>query len=131
MFIEKLWEENPELVIKAVKNVWDIKENRGDTLEFIGINNSELRFQKYSRYSYYSHSIIIRDFEVYDDKVNSNCNIDWMKFMYNQFGDMYVYQYIGHRNCELDRFMAKYEEEFNDKTMKVIKQLGFEMGKTK
>jgi len=126
MFIEKLWEENPELVIKAVKKIWDVRGNRGDTLEFEKMNKGELVFYKHGRYSYYSHSIIIRDFEVYDNKINSNVNIDWMKFMKSVFGDKYLYHYIAYRNEKLDRFMAEYEDNYNNETKKVLAEIGME-----
>ncbi len=130
MFIEKLWEENPELVIKAVKKIFDVREEKGDRLEFVEAGNGALRFKKYGHCSF---GIVLTDFEVYGQNINSGYNVKWMKFIYNEFGDVYIYQYIAYRNSKLDKFMAEYENKFNDETVKTINQLGFEMnnGKTK
>lgn len=129
MFVEKLWEEQPDLVVKAIKKVWDIREERGDTLEFIKIREGEIIFQKHARYSYYEHSIIIRDFEVYANKVNNSYEPKWVKFMYKVYGDKYAIQYISHRNKQLDKFMAEYEEKYNKETRKVLDDMGFQASK--
>ena len=101
MFIEKLWEEKPELVINAVKKVWDIREERGDSLKFVQEGNGALRFEKYGHCSF---GIVLTDFEVYGCKPNSRYNIEWMKFMHKVFGDKYLYHYIAYRNNKLDKF---------------------------
>ena len=126
MFIEKLWEEKPELVIKAVKKVWDIREERGDSLKFVQEGNGELRFEKYGHCSF---GIVLTDFEVYGCKPNSRYNIEWMKFMHKVFGDKYLYHYIAYRNNKLDKYMAEYEEQYNEETRTVLDKIGFQANK--
>ena len=121
MFIEKLWEENPELVIKAVKKIFDIREDRGDSLEFKQAGNGALRFEKYGHCSF---GIVLTDFEVYGQKVNSGYNIKWMKFMKRELGLKYVYHFIAYRNEKLDKFMAEYEDDYNKETKQVLGELG-------
>ncbi|MBO5910557.1 MAG: hypothetical protein J6Q15_03515 [Clostridia bacterium] len=123
MFIEKLWEENPELVTKAVKKIYDVREERGDSLKFIQLSNGALRFEKYGHCSF---GIVLTDFEAYGHTVNSGYNIKWLRFMKSVFGLKYVYQYIAYRNEKLDRFMAEYEDNYNKETKKVLAELGMD-----
>lgn len=120
MFIEKLWEEQPELVIKAVKKIFDIRESRGDSLEFIQVGNGALRFEKYGHCSF---GIVLTDFEVYGQRVNSGYNIEWMKFMKSVFGVKYLHHYRSYRNKKLDDYLIEYESEFNAETNRVLAEL--------
>ncbi|MFQ6723704.1 MAG: hypothetical protein ACLRFE_00015 [Clostridia bacterium] len=121
MFIEDLWEKFPEQTINAVKKIFDIREERGDSLEFKQANNGALRFEKYGHCSF---GIVLTDFEVYGQQVNSGYNIKWLKFMKSVFGKKYLYYYIAYRNEKLDKFMAEYEADYNNQTKKVLAELG-------
>lgn len=128
MFIEDLWKKFPEQTENAIKKIFDIRESRGDTLEFVCISNGALRFEKYGHCSF---GIVLTDFEVYGHAVNSGYNIKWMKFMKSVFGDKYLYHYIAYRNNKLDKFMAEYEDNYNNETRKVLDEIGFEANKCK
>lgn len=128
MFIEKLWEEKPELVIKAVKKIFDVREERGDSLKFIQLSNGALRFEKHGHCSF---GIVLTDFEIYGQRVNNGYNIKWTQFMYNVYGDKYAMQYISYRNQQLDKFMTEYEDNYNKETRKVLDEMGFNYGRTK
>ena len=121
MYIEELWKEKPDLTIKAVKKIWDIREDRGDSLKFVGISNGALTFAKYGHHSF---SIIIKDFEVYDCKPNSKYNIEWIKFMKSVFGGMYVYRYLEYRNKKLDKFIEEYKNDYDKETKEILVELG-------
>ncbi len=126
MFIENLWEEKPEMVTKAIKKIFDIREERGDSLEFTQAGNGALRFEKYGHCSF---GIVLTDFEVYGSTVNSGYNIKWLKFMYNVYGDKYALQYISHRNKALDKFVEEYKDNYNQKTKIVLDEIGFDVNK--
>ena len=123
MFIEELWEKYPEQTINAIKKIWDIKEDRGDSLEFIQLSNGALRFEKYGHCSF---GIVLTDFEAYGHTVNSGYNIKWLKFMKSVFGDKYLYHYIAYRNAKLDKFMAVYEDNYNKETKEILVKLGMD-----
>jgi len=127
MFIEKLWEENPELITKAVKKIFEVREDRGDSLKFVCIGNGALRFEKYGHCSF---GIVLTDFEVYGQDVNSGRNIKWMKFMKSVLGEKYLYYFIAYRNNKLDKFMAEYEDNYNKETKKVLAELGMNVEDT-
>lgn len=121
MFIEKLWNENPELVKKAVIKIFDIKEERGDSLEFVAVNAGSLQFIKYGHNPY---SINLGDFEVYTFHNNNRHTISWLKFMYKVFGDKYINEYITYRNNCLDQFMRDYETKYTNDTIDALAELG-------
>lgn len=123
MFIEELWKKYPEQTINAIKKIFDIRESRGDSLKFIQAGNGALRFEKYGHCSF---GIVLTDFEVYGQKVNSGYNIKWLKFMKSVFGDKYLYHFIAYRNKKLDEFMANYEEDYNKETKEILVKLGME-----
>ena len=123
MYIEKLWEQNPELVKKAVIRIFDIKSERGDSLEFVAVGNGSLKFMKYGHDPY---RINLGDFEVYTFHNNSKYTINWLKFMYKVFGDKYIDEYITYRNNQLDRFMRDYETKYTNDTINALAELGIE-----
>ena len=135
-FVEDLWENNPELVIKAIKKICLVNEKWGDKLSFVKIDDDgELIFKKTGRSTFF---IIVNDFSIRTtdsgkNYQNSPMSIAWVKFMFNICGDKYAMQYISHRNKQLDKFMAEYEQEYNNQTREVLKEMGFELnnGQTK
>lgn len=128
-FVEDLWEKNPELLTKAVKKIFNIKEERGDSIKFEDLRNGELVFHFKKQMDVYSTTILLRDFEVYGRKINDSYMPAWMRFMYKVYGDKYAMQYISYRNKELDKYMAKYEEKYNSLTRRVLDEMGFEATK--
>ena len=123
MFIEKLWEKNPELVIDEIKNIFNVKEERGDSLHFVGAGNGALRFSKNGHHTF---TIFVRDFEVFGCKADSKRNIEWIQFMHKVCGDRYVYYYISHRNKELDKLVEEFKNKYNNQTRNVLVEVGFE-----
>ena len=121
MFVEKLWEQNPELVKQVVIKIWDIKSERGDSLEFVAVDNGSLQFIKYGHNPF---SIDLRDFEIYTFHNNSRHTINWLKFMHKVFGDKYVDAYITYRNNQLDRYMRDYESKYTNDTINALAELG-------
>lgn len=133
MFIEKLWEKNPELVIKAIKKICDIDEDLAKELAFQGVDeNGYLKFGVRNVRGYCR--IYVNDFCLKGDKyidmggvrsthMLSN-SVDWMKFMYKIYGDKYVMKYISQRNQQLDEYMAEYEEKYNKQTINMLSELG-------
>ena len=121
MFIEELWEKFPEQTINAIKKIFDIREERGDTLEFKQASNGALRFEKYGHCSF---GIVLTDFEVYGHKVNSGYNINWLKFMKSVFGGVYVYRYLEYRNKKLDKFIEEYKNDYDKETKEILVELG-------
>ena len=138
MYIEKLWEEKPELVLKAIKKIANIDEDVAKELSFKGVNEKgNLKFGAGNINGYCT--IFVNDFrfegEKYVDWGGASStrmiseSIEWMKFMYKVFGDKYAMQYISKRNQQLDKFMADYEEKYNAQTKKVLDGMGFEVTK--
>lgn len=121
MFIEDLWEKHPEQTINAIKKIFDVREERGDNLKFVCIGNGALRFEKYGHCSF---GILLTDFQAYGQDVNSRYNIAWLKFMTSVYGKKYVSAFISHRNNVLDRYMAEYEENYNQQTNNILDELG-------
>ncbi len=126
MFIEKLWKENPELVKKAIKKICEIDDDA--TFGFKRIDeNGKIEFINNGSF----YLIKVSDFNI-DVCVRSkfidveNLTIRWMKFMKSVFGDKYVYHYIAKRNSEYDEFIAKYNQDFGNKTQRVLEEIGFE-----
>ena len=94
MFIEKLWEENPELVETAVKDIFSVREDWDDGIEFKKIEDNALVF---NRYGHVGGNIYLGDFWVgtvrlMPYKANNECALKWVKFMYNVYGDKYALQ---------------------------------------
>lgn len=128
MFIEKLWEEQPELVIKAVKKIFNVREDRGDSLKFEKFENGVLSFTKYGHDAY---SIHLSDFWISSIyaipyKLDTIYVQQWMRFMYKVFGEEYIDEYITYRNNELDKFMYEYEKNYTNETINVLAKLGIE-----
>ena len=121
MYIEELWKEKPDIVIRAIKKIWNIRDERGDSLTFVGIKNGILQFNKYGHHSY---SILIKDFEVYDCTPNSETNIEWLRFMKKVFGAKYIQDYIKYRNQKLNKFIDEYAADYNNDTAEILAQLG-------
>jgi len=130
MFIEELWDKNPELVEKAVKKIYYNYGEMGNDIEFVGHTNVVYVFVKHGNTPF---SIYVRDFDIHasfeskEQCVDSDMTIEWMKFMKRIFGDKYMYHYIAYRNKLLDR----YAERFNRTTKGVLKDLGFDVTATK
>jgi len=126
MFIEKLWEENPELVIKAIKKIYNVREEKGDSLKFEKFENGILSFIKYG---HDCHSIHLSDFGISSIylipyKSDTIYAKQWIKFMYKVYGEEYIEEYITYRNNQLDEFMAEYEKNYTNETINVLANLG-------
>lgn len=133
-FVKDLWGKNPELVIKAIKKVCNIDEELAKSLSFERIDeNGGLKFR--AKYVFDYCDICVGDFymggteyidrgPVRTTRILSN-SIGWMEFMYSVYGDKYAMQYITERNKKLDKYMAEYEENYNNQTRKVLAQMGF------
>ena len=142
MFIERLWEENPELLIKAIKKICNIDEDLAKAISFDGVDkNGNLKFS--AQYSVDYCKVYLNDFYIQGEEYEERGltrhtrmifdSSNWMKFMYNVYGDKYAMQYISKRNQKLDKFMADYEEKYNNETRKMLSEMGFEAikGQTK
>ncbi|MBQ7798531.1 MAG: hypothetical protein IJ371_05350 [Clostridia bacterium] len=125
MFIEDLWEKNPELFKSGLAKCVGVDASR---LICTGSREGWLRFGIKSLYSNgYEDTIIVNDFKIrFFDKSRPEKTLEWMKFMKCVCGDKYLYHYIAHRNEELDRYMANYEEKYNNQTRKVLAELGMD-----
>ena len=132
MFIEDLWEKCPEQTENAIKKICNLNEKWGDRLEFERIKNGALIFKKYGRAL---DLIVVNDFSIRASSYSSNdyetstTNTAWIRFMYSIYGNKYAMQYISHRNQQLDRFMAEYEEKYNKETREMLDKMGFEATK--
>ena len=133
MFIEKLWEENPDLVIKAVKNVWGVREDLRDSVEFEKIKDNVLTFIKDGRAREHIHvsDFWISSVSLVPYRASNERALKWVKFMHKVYGNKYALQYISYRNQQLDKYMAEYEENYNKETRTVLNEMGFDYGKTK
>lgn len=130
-FIEDLWERKPKAVIAKVEEIFDVREEMGDRLKFKKLENGVLTFVKYGHNGF---NIYVNDFSVstintIPYKLDSRYVNDWMDFMFDEFGDEYIYEFLSHRNNQLDRFKAELENNFNNETMNAINRLGFRMDK--
>ena len=133
MFIEKLWKEKPDLVLKAIKKIGDIDEEMAKDLSCQGIN--EKGYLQFAAGNINGWCIIyINDFYIQGRKsvdwggvantrMISN-SIDWMKFMYKLFGEEYIDKFIDYRNNELDKFMREHEKKHTNATINVLAELG-------
>lgn len=128
-FVEQLWEKNPELVEKQVKNICRVNEMYGDEFYFNKASNGVLKFEVRGRAV---RNIYVGDFAIrttYSDAdyENSPLSSQWRSFMYGIYDKPYAMQYISKRNQQLDKFMADYEEKYNAQTRKTLDQMGFEL----
>ena len=128
-FVEDLWGKNPKLIENQIKNICAIKEMYGDELCFDNMTNGVLKFEVHGRVL---RNIQVGDFAIRttftdEDYENSQLSKQWRSFMFSQFGNPYAMQYISKRNQKLDRFMAEYEEKYNNQTRNVLKEMGFEL----
>ncbi|MBQ3502314.1 MAG: hypothetical protein IJA72_01450 [Clostridia bacterium] len=131
MFIEKLWEEKPELVVKEVKKIFGVNKEKGDRLKFKKLENGVLTFVKYGHdgFNVYVNDFSVSTINAIPYKLETKQVKDWMSFMFDEFGDEYIYEFLSHRNNQLDKFKAEFESNFNNETMNAINQLGFRMDK--
>lgn len=131
-FVEDLWEKFPEQTENAIKKICNLNEKWGDRLEFERIKNGALTFKKYGRALDF---IVVKDFSIRTSSYSSNdyetstTNTAWIKFMYSIYGNKYALQYIDRRNQQLDKFMAEYEEQYNEETRTVLDDIGFQANK--
>ena len=129
MFIEELWEKDPELVKKALKKVFNVNEKAGDRLDFSGMKDGVLSCAKYGEQFY---EVAVSDYEISVALMNRYSKCDklskrWFKFMYNAVGDMYVYHYMAHRNEELDKIVDRHKKE----TATMLETVAFNPSKSK
>ena len=138
VFVKDLWEKNPELMLKIIKEISNIDEELAKELSFKGINErGNLEFGATHLFSYCN--IYVNDFMIggteYLDHGSVrrtkliNESISWKKSMYEIYGDKYVMRYISQRNLKLDKFMAEYEEKYNNETKAVLDEIGFNSSK--
>ena len=131
MFVEDLWEKNPELFKKGLSEVLDVDKER---LVNDKKGNGYLRFGIKSLYGKgYEDGVIVNDYKIrfMQDKSRPEIVDFWVKFMYEIYGDKYAMGFISQRNQQLDKFMADYEEKYNAKTRQMLDVMGFDYGKTK
>ena len=158
MFIEKLIEENPELVKKAVRKFCKIDEkikeeyrNREDVYEFIIYSHGSGVFYIDGRYSSdgWTHDmkVSMEDFCIsYTDDTQkggtSFCQChptvvktEWMKFMNKACGDKYIQKFIELRNRGLKKCEARYKsagkaiEKYKYETERLLLDLGIDTNK--
>ena len=140
MFIEKLWQENPSLVLKAIKKIADMDIELAKELSFHGVD--EKGYLKFGVGNINGYCTVhVSDFSFQGSKsadwggvVNTRTisnSADWMKFMYKVFGKEYAMQYISKRNQEFDKFMAEYEEKYNNVTNTMLDEMGYGNTQTK
>ena len=138
IFVKDLWEKNPKWMLKTIKEVSNIDEELARKLSFKGINergNLEFGATHLSSFcNIYVNDFMIGGTEYLDHSSVRhtnliNKNITWMKSMYEIYGDKYVMRYISQRNLKLDKFMAEYEEKYNNETKTVLDEIGFNSSK--
>lgn len=126
MFIEKLWEEKPELLIDGLSYVLGFDKSRFETngKSYDGV----MLFHIKSTKGYgYSDVIRITDFDIHasmGQSLSHYTKMQWIKFMYKVCGEKYAEEYITYRNDELDKFMHNYEKSYNENTIKVLAEIG-------
>jgi len=137
-FVKDLWEKNPELVIKAIIKVGKIDEELAKRLSFKGIDEKgSLEFGAHRSFDYCN--VCVGDFNIsgteYIDRGGvrntrfiSN-SVGWMKFLYSVYDDKFALQFISQRNQQLDKFMAEYEEKYNEETRHVLDKMGYGINK--
>lgn len=134
IFVEDLWKDSPERLKKAVKAIFKISEINGECIVNAELKNDCLVIAVYNEDDEFSYNVYLSDFNVWlsyeDDKI-SEATTKWLKFMYSVYGDKYVMRYITQRNKNLDKFMAEYEDNYNNETRKVLAEMGVEQYKDK
>ena len=127
-FVEDLWEKSPELVTKIVKKICRVEEEKfGDRLEFVKQVNGVLKFKVYGRVQRFIevNNFSIRTSYSDNDYENSLISSKWRRFMFACYGEAYAMQYISKRNLQLDKFMADYEQKYNNQTKTALNEMGF------
>lgn len=125
MFIEKLWEENSESIINVVKKIYNIREERGDSLKFEKFEKGVLSFIKYGHDAY---RIYLSDFWIGSKhckpyKPDTLYAQQWLWFMCDAYGKDYIAAYTDFRQNHFKEFIQKYKEEYEDETNKVVAKL--------
>ena len=126
MFIEKLWEQNPELVIKGLSYILGFDKSRFET-DGKSYNGHMLFHIKSVIGVGYSNIVNISDFDIFSamgPSIPSNKKLQWMKFMHKVVGEEYIEEYITYRNNELDKFMYEYEKNYTNDTINALAELG-------
>ena len=126
MFIEKLWNTNPELVENEIKKLFGVKEDRGERFYFVDCVKGRLIFVKKSDFV---TRIGVNDFDVYTSYSGENygyssLSIDWMKFMKNIFGEKYLEEFMIYRDNQVVEYIEKYKQYHSMQTNKVLAELG-------
>ena len=133
-FVEDLWEKNPVEIIKKITEICLINKDWGDKLHFVKIDDDgELVFKKTGRSTMF---IMVNNFSIRTTESGKNYEYStmsdrWREFMVGVYGDKYAIQFISKRNLQLDKFMAEYEENYNNQTRTMLDKMGFDYGKTK
>ena len=133
MFVEKLWEEKPELVLKAIKKIASVDEELVKDLSFKGVDEKgALIFGVGNIYGFCT--IYVKDFSFQGNASRDwgglvqtrmiGENVEWMKFMYKVFGEEYIEKYITLRNHELDKEMYQLEKKHTNATINVLAKIG-------
>ena len=47
--------------------------------------------------------------------------------MFAGYGEAYAMQYVSNRNKQLDKFMAEYEQKYNNQTKTSLDEMGFKL----
>ena len=128
MYIEKLWEEQPELVTKALKLILNVNEKAGDRITFSGMKNGVLTCAKYGEQFC---EIVVSDYGIEVEFMNRYLKSEklskkWFKFMHSVFGDGYVYNYIERRNEGLDKIVNQHQKE----TASMLEIVDFNLSKS-
>lgn len=128
MFIEELWNKNPELVLKAIHEICKINDKYGEKLYFEGKTKKGFKFGVYNGRHLYS--VYISDFAIewneYEDMGLINHSyynhyiVEWMKFMCKIYGDRYVQAFESYRNTLRDLYIQKYEQQFDKQTETIV-----------
>lgn len=126
-FIEDLWSEKPELIKNKLSEILDIEQ---DNLVYDekAKGGGYLRFGIKSPYIIgYEDEIIVSDYKVrfVQDKLQPPIVDEWVSFMFDNCGNPYALKFISDRNQQLDKFLARLEEKYNNETRQVLNVMGF------
>ena len=127
MFIEKLWNTNPELVENEIKKLFGVKEDRGERFYFVDCVKGRLFFVKKSDFV---TRIGVNDFDVCTSYSGDNygyslaSSVEWMKFMKNIFGEKYLEEFMLYRDNQFIEYIEKYKQYHGMQTNKVLAELG-------
>ena len=128
-FIEDLWEKNPELVRSKVASICSYRDDATQYYRLLKHTKEGLVFR--ASFMHNCHDILVSDFGIKyitsTDLDSKDKTINWIKFMYSVYDKKYAYQFISHRNQQLDRFMEQYEEKYNNQTLKMLDEMGFDV----